>query len=443
MAKPLVAIIGRPNVGKSTFFNRLAGHRIAIVDDTPGVTRDRLYADAEWLRHSFTVIDTGGIEPYAEDIILQQMKRQAQIAMETADVILFFVDGQDGVTSTDEDVADMLRRAGKPVVLVVNKIDHVTQEEKALDFYTFGLGEPFTVSSIQGLGIGDLLDEVVAHFPEPEAEPEEGAVIRIAVVGRPNVGKSSLVNALLQEDRHIVSNIPGTTRDAVDSTLTVDGQDYVLIDTAGIRRKSRVEDATLERYSVIRALAAIRRCDVALVVVDATAGITEQDVKIAGYVHEEGKACVVVVNKWDAVEKDDHTMSKFQRDVLADLAFMHYAPSLFISALQGQRLPKVLPLAQMVYHHAGTRITTGTLNDVVGDAAAINPPPFVGGRRLRIYYATQVSVHPPTFVLFVNDPERMHYSYLRYLENHFRKTFTLDGTPIRFILRSRNEDKGS
>ena len=427
-------------MGKSTLFNRLVGKRIAIIEDTPGVTRDRIYGDADWLTHTFTVIDTGGIEPDSNDIILSQMRRQAELAIETSHVIIFVVDGREGLTAADEEVADMLRKSKKPVVLAVNKVDHVKYEDTAYDFYSLGIGELVTISAGQGLGIGDLLDEVVKYFPAIEQD-EEKESISIAVVGKPNVGKSSLVNALLGQERTIVSNIPGTTRDAIDTPFRYSEKDYVLIDTAGIRRKRAVGDENVERYSVIRSLAAIRRCDVALIVVDAEQGLSEQDVRIAGYVHEEGKASVLIVNKWDVIEKDTHTVEKFKKDMLTDLAFMSYVPMLFISAKTGQRVNRVMEQANAVLSQASTRISTGILNDVIGEAVTMSEPPFVKGRRLRIFYSTQASVKPPTFVIFVNDAELMHFSYRRYLENYIRKSFKLDSVPIRLIIRNRSNEE--
>ncbi len=439
MMKPLVAIVGRPNVGKSTLFNKLCGKRIAIVEDSPGVTRDRIYADAEWLDYRFTVIDTGGIEPESEDIIAKQMRRQAELAIETAHVIIFIVDGRAGLTAADEEVAELLRRSKKPVVLAVNKVDHPKYEETAYDFYSLGIGALYTISAEQALGLGDLLDEVVSYFPkiEEEAAKENPS---IAIVGRPNVGKSSLLNALLGHERSIVSNVPGTTRDAIDTPFTWNGTDYTLIDTAGIRRKRSVEDETVERYSVIRSLAAIRRCDVALIVIDAERGLSEQDVRIAGYVHEEGKASVVVVNKWDLIEKDTYTADKFKKDMLTDLAFMSYVPILFISAKTGQRVQRVMEQAEYALAQNSMRIPTGKLNTVVNEAITMNDPPLSGGRRLRIYYVTQVSTRPPTFVLFVNEPDLMHFSYKRYLENYIRKSFELTATPIRMLIRKRENE---
>ena len=436
--KPLVAIVGRPNVGKSTLFNKIVGKRIAIVEDTPGVTRDRIYADAYWLNYKFTLIDTGGIEPESEDIIAKQMRRQAELAIETANVIVFIVDGRAGITAADEEVADMLRRCKKPIVLVVNKVDHPKFEDTVYDFYSLGIGTPISISAEQGLGIGDMLDEVVAGFEAIEDE-DENKNIGIAVVGRPNVGKSSLVNALLGQERTIVSNIPGTTRDAIDSPFTWRGNEYTLIDTAGIRRKRSIEDETVERYSVIRSLAAIRRCDIALIVVDAERGLSEQDVRIAGYVHEEGKASVLIINKWDTIEKDTYTVEEFKKKMLVDLAFMSYVPMLFISAKTGQRVNKVMEIADYAYQQNTMRISTGKLNDIVNEAVTMNDPPVNNGRRLRIYYSTQVSIQPPTFVIFVNEPDLMHFSYRRYLENYIRKSFSLTATPIHLIIRKRGE----
>ena len=440
MAKPLVAVVGRPNVGKSTFFNKIAGKRISIVEDTPGVTRDRIYCDCEWLNHKFTLIDTGGIEPKTDDILLKQMRRQAEVAIETCDVILFFTDGRTGLTADDEDVAVMLRRSGKPVILVVNKVDHVEMIDTIYDFYTLGLGDPFAISSTNMMGLGDLLDEMVKHFPaDCDNGDEDEKTIQIAVVGRPNVGKSSLVNKILGTERSMVSNIAGTTRDAIDTAFVREGQHYNIIDTAGIRRKRAIEEESIERYSIVRALTAVRRCDVALIVINAEEGVTEQDTKVAGYVHEEGKAAIIVVNKWDAVEKDTNTMESYRKQVIEDLKFMDYAPVVFISALTGQRVPKVLETVKSVYEQTSRRITTGLLNDILADATAALQPPFTAGRRLKIYYATQQSTCPPTFVLFVNDEKLMHFAYQRYLENQFRKSFGFEGTPLRFILREKKQ----
>lgn len=436
--KPLVAIVGRPNVGKSTLFNKIIGKRVAIVEDTPGVTRDRIYADGDWLNYKFTLIDTGGIEPESEDIIAKQMRRQAELAIETANVIVFMVDGRSGITSADKEVSDMLRRCKKPIVLVVNKVDHPKFEDSVYDFYSLGIGSPISISAEQGLGIGDMLDEVVSYFDAIDSDLESDAV-GIAVVGRPNVGKSSLVNALLGQERTIVSNVPGTTRDAIDSPFVWDNKEYTLIDTAGIRRKRSIEDETVERYSVIRSLAAIRRCDIALIVVDAERGLSEQDVRIAGYVHEEGKASVLIINKWDLIEKDTYTVEEFKKKMLVDLAFMSYVPMLFISAKTGQRVQKVMEMATYAYEQNSMRISTGNLNRVVNEAITMNDPPVSNGRRLRVYYATQVSIKPPTFVIFVNEPDLMHFSYRRYLENYIRKSFSVSATPIRLIIRKRGE----
>lgn len=442
MAKPLVAVVGRPNVGKSTFFNKMAGKRISIVEDTPGVTRDRVYADVEWLGRKFTIIDTGGIDPHSNDELLTQMRRQAEIAMETADVILFFVDGRQGLTDDDEDVANLLRKTKKPILLVVNKMDSVALEDAIYEFYALGLGDPKPISSVNMLGLGDLLEDIVGMLPPAQVEEdEEGHILQLAVVGRPNVGKSSLVNRLLGEDRTMVSGIAGTTRDAIDTLLTTaDGTSYNIIDTAGIRRKSAVEDETLERYSVLRSIAAIRRCDVALLLIDANDGVTEQDTKIAGLIREEGKAVIVVVNKWDALEKTTGTLEKYRLQVMEELKFMDYAPVLFLSALTGQRVHTVLDQVDMVWARATKRIPTGVLNDVLSDAMADLQPPATNGRRLKIYYATQQGIAPPTFIFFVNDEKLMHFAYQRYLENYFRKSFDFTGTPLRFILRERKKE---
>ena len=440
MSKPLVAIVGRPNVGKSTFFNQMVGKRIAIVENTPGVTRDRVYADCEWQNYKFTLIDTGGIDPNSDDPLLSQMRRQAEIAIETCDAILFFVDGKTGMTADDEDVADMLRKSGKPVMLVVNKIDSIKSMDNIYEFYNLGIGDPIGVSSVNLLNFGDLLEALCKLFPDPDAEEEDVGAIQIAVVGKPNVGKSSLVNRILGEDRVMVSNIAGTTRDAIDTRFTDDdGQDYVIIDTAGIRRKRAIEYQSLERFSIVRALAAIDRCDVALMLIDATQGVTEQDSKIAGYVDEKGKAAIIVVNKWDAVEKDTKTMDRFVKEVRENLKFMAYAPVLFISALTGQRVNKVLEAVRAAHAEATRRVTTGLLNDILTDAQAALQPPATSGRRLKIYYATQQAVQPPTFVMFVNDQTLMHFSYERYLERQFRKAFGFEGTPLKFILRERKK----
>lgn len=437
MARPLVAIVGRPNVGKSTFFNKMSGKRIAIVEDIPGVTRDRVYADCEWLTHKFTLIDTGGIDPHSDDPLLKQMRRQAEIAIETCDVILFFVDGKQGMTADDETVADLLRRSGKPVILVVNKIDNIRMMDGIYDFYQLGIGDPIGISSVNLLNLGDLLDEVVKFFPAQDEEAEEDGAISVAVVGKPNVGKSSLVNRILGEERVMVSDIAGTTRDAIDTRFKKDDDEFIIIDTAGIRKKKAIEYQSLERFSVVRSLAAIDRCDVAVLVIDAKEGVSEQDSKIAGYIDEKGKAAVIVINKWDAVEKDTGTLEKYTKEVREKLKFMLYAPVVFISALTGQRVDRILKTVKSVYEQASRRVTTGLLNDILSDAQNALQPPATSGRRLRIYYATQQSVMPPTFVFFVNDESLMHFSYERYLENHFRKSFGFEGTPLRFILRER------
>jgi len=440
MARPLVAIVGRPNVGKSTFFNKIAGRRIAIVEDTPGVTRDRVYADCEWQGRKFTLIDTGGIDPGSTDPLLRQMRDQAEIAIETSDAILFFVDGRQGLTPDDAVVADMLRKSKKPVLVVVNKIDSVAQEGHAYEFYALGLGDPIAVSSVNMMNFGDLLEELMKLLPDEAGEPGEDHPVHVAVVGKPNVGKSSLVNRLLGQKRVMVSDIAGTTRDAIDTRFTDEGEEYVLIDTAGIRRKRAIEYQSLERFSVVRALAAIDRSDVVLMLIDAAEGVTEQDTKIAGYIDEQGKPAIVLVNKWDAVEKDTGTLEAFTRQIREQLKFMDYARILFVSVLTGQRIDRVMPMVRAVYAQSARRITTGILNDVLTDAQSALAPPSMSGRRLRIYYGTQQSVCPPTFVLFVNDKTLMHYSYERYLHNQFRKAFGFDGTPIRFVLREKQKE---
>jgi GTP-binding protein len=438
MAKPFVAIVGRPNVGKSTFFNRIAGRRISIVEDTPGVTRDRIYADAEWLGREFTLIDTGGIDPDATDVILTQMRLQAALAVDIADVILFFVDAKQGLMGADHEIADMLRRSGKPIITVVNKTDTQKDEQAMYDFYALGTDNLFAISAAQALGLGDLLDAVIEGFAKSEEQEAEDTV-KIAIVGRPNVGKSSLVNALIGESRTIVSDIAGTTRDAIDVPFERDGTKFVLIDTAGIRKKARIEDKSIERYSVIRAFAAVRRADVVVVMIDATQGIAEQDVKVAGFVHEEGKPCVIAVNKWDAVEKDTHTVGKYNKEIASALAFMSYAQTVMISALSGQRLHKLLEALLAARENSLKRITTGLLNECVSEAIAMVEPPSDKGRRLKIYYAAQVGQAPPHIVIFVNDARLIHFSYMRYLENYLRKTFDFAGTPIRLSVRNKNE----
>lgn len=437
MARPLVAVVGKPNVGKSTFFNKVSGDRKSIVLDTPGVTRDRIYADVEWCGYKFTLVDTGGITLDENDAITVHIRKQAEIAMEISDVILFFVDGKNGLTAEDYDVVDLLRRTKKNVLLVVNKIDNFPAEDLS-DFYSLGIGEPIPISSEHMKGVGDLLDEVVKHFDESATEDDEDDVIKIAVVGKPNAGKSSLVNKLLGFERSIVSDVAGTTRDAIDTPFEVDGQKYVIIDTAGIRRKRSVDDS-VEYYSVIRALASIRKADVCLIVFDANENISEQDVKISGYVHEQGKPSIVVINKWDLIEKDTFTVEKYNKKLKCDLAFMDYFKSLTVSAKTGLRINKLLEMVNYVYQKSVMRITTGVLNDVLTDATLTVEPPAKKGRRLKILYATQPAIQPPTFVIFVNDADLMHFSYKRYLENSLRKAFGFDGTPIKVIIRSKGE----
>mgnify|MGYP005759962151 FL=1 len=439
MAKPLVAIVGRPNVGKSTLFNKICKRRIAIIEDTPGVTRDRIFQDAEWLGYQFVLVDTGGIEPESEDIILAQMRRQAEMAMEAADVILFLTDAKAGLVSADYEVADMLRRTDKPVVLAVNKVENKADREMVYDFYNLGIGAVHEISAEQSLGLGDLLDEIVSYFDKVQ-EPDEEATY-ITIVGKPNVGKSSLANRILGQDRSIVSNIPGTTRDAIDTPFYRDGKKYIITDTAGMRKKGKIERDSVERYSVIRSLAAVRRADIVITMVDAEQGITEQDVKIAGYVDDEGKPSIIAVNKWDAIEKDTYTIEKYKKEIETELAFMTYAPQMYISAKTGQRVDKLFPMIESCLENARRRISTGLLNDCIREAVTAVEPPSSGGRRLRIYYATQVSTCPPSFVLFVNDTKLMHYSYERYLKNYLRKTFDFTGTPIRMMIRNRNENK--
>ncbi|MEA4852727.1 MAG: ribosome biogenesis GTPase Der [Christensenella sp.] len=441
MTKPLVAIVGRPNVGKSTFFNRITGTKLAIVEDTPGVTRDRIYADAEWLGKEFTLIDTGGIDMNTEDILLRQMRAQVEIAIDSAEVILFFVDGKTGITSEDYEVAKMLRKSAKPVIVVVNKIDNPSDEQNVYDFYELGLGDVVGISSAQGLGLGDLLDDIVDGIGEWESHEEDDGSLKIALVGKPNVGKSSLTNKLLGHDRMIVSDIPGTTRDAIDSELIRNGQKYTIIDTAGMRKRGKIENRSIERYSVIRSLNAIRRADVVVVMVDATEGITEQDVKVAGFVDSEGKPCVIAVNKWDAIEKDTFTIEEYNKKISADLAFMPYAKRIYISATTGLRIDKLFDYLHDAYENNTKRIQTGVLNDCLQDAITAVEPPATNGRRLKVFYMTQVAVRPPTFVLFVNEVPLMHFSYQRYLENYLRKTFDFSGTPIKIIVRQRNEAK--
>ena len=436
MSKPLVAIVGRPNVGKSTFFNRIVGQRISIVEDTPGVTRDRLYADAEWCGHSFTLIDTGGLEIKSEDVMWSHIRAQAQIAVETADVIVFMLDGKTGLTHEDYEVAAYLRKSRKPILLVVNKLDN-NEQHLLYDFYELGLGEPIGISAGQAKGLGDVLDEIVKLTGKYETEEKEEA-LKIAVVGKPNAGKSSLVNKLLGYDRVIVSDIAGTTRDAIDTRIKIGDKEYILIDTAGIRRKRSVEE-DLEQYSVMRSLGAVRRADVCLIVIDSSEELSEQDVKIAGYVHEQGKPSVVVMNKWDVVEKDTYTIEKYNRKLKEELKFMDYFIPTYVSAKTGKRVDNLIKLAERAYENASRRISTGLLNDVLREAILTNEPPSKNGKRLKIYYITEVSANPPTFVIFVNDDTLMHFSYRRYLENALRRSVDFEGTPVRLIIRNKNE----
>lgn len=441
MSKPIVAIVGRPNVGKSTLFNVIAGDSIAIVKDTPGVTRDRIYADCSWLNYNFTLIDTGGIEPDSSDVILSQMRDQAQIAIDTADVIIFLVDVRQGLTDADGKVADMLRRSQKPVVLCVNKVDSFKKmEADVYEFYNLGIGDPIPVSASNHQGVGDLLEAVSNHFKKDGSESDDDDRTRIAIVGRPNVGKSSIVNRLVGEKRVIVSDIAGTTRDAIDTPLKRNGREYILIDTAGLRRKSKIHE-DLERYSIIRTVTAVERADVVVMVIDAAEGVAEQDAKIAGIAHERGKGVIIAVNKWDAVEKDDKTIYKMTEKIKQTLAYMPYAEFVFISAKTGQRLDKLFELIDMIIENQSMRIATGVLNEILAEAVAMQQPPSDKGRRLKIFYMTQISVKPPTFVVFVNDKKLMHYSYTRYIENQIRNAFGFRGTPLRFIIRERKEDK--
>lgn len=439
MSKPIVAIVGRPNVGKSTLFNQIGKKRVSIVEDMPGVTRDRIYLDAEWLNHEFTMIDTGGIEIETDDRILTAIRHQAQLAIEEADVILFMVDGKTGLTSSDEEVGAILRNTRKPVILAVNKVDSAKAMDEIYEFYNLGLGEPIPVSASNALNLGDLLDKVVESLPTEHIAEGESDQIRIAVIGRPNVGKSSLVNALVGQERVIVSDIPGTTRDAIDTYFTKEGTNFVLIDTAGMRRKAKI-DLPVERYSVIRSLRSVDRSDVVLMVIDAVDGVTEQDKKIAGYAHEAGKGIVIVVNKWDLMEKDSKTSLRFTETVRDELGFMQYAPVLFTSALTKQRVHRVVELVKFVAEQHSMRIATSVLNQVITDATAINPPPSENGRRLKIYFTTQADVKPPTFIFFVNEPEIMHFSYLRFLENRLRESFGFEGTPLKLVVRGRKEE---
>lgn len=441
MSKPIVAIVGRPNVGKSTLFNALAGKKISIVKDTPGVTRDRIHADIDWLDHKFTMIDTGGIEPNSNDIILSQMREQAQIAIDTADVIIFMTDVKQGLVDSDAKVADMLRRSHKPVILVVNKVDNFNKMmADVYEFYNLGIGDPVPISASQRSGLGDMLDKVVSYFADLNLEQEEDDRPRIAIVGKPNVGKSSIINKITGESRVIVSNIAGTTRDAIDTDVKWNGKDYVFIDTAGLRRKSKVKEE-IEKYSIIRTVTAVERADVVIIVIDAVEGVTEQDARIAGIAHENGKGIIIAVNKWDAIEKNDKTVYEYTNKVRDILSFMPYAEIMFISAKTGQRLPKLFDMIDFVIANHAMRIETGVVNEIMAEAVALQQPPSDKGKRLKLYYITQVSVKPPTFVIFVNDKQLMHFSYTRYIENKIREAFGFKGTPLRFIIRERKEDK--
>lgn len=439
MSKPVVAIVGRPNVGKSTLFNVLAGEMISIVKDTPGVTRDRIYADVSWLDQDFTLIDTGGIEPESSDIILSQMREQAQIAIDTADVIVFITDVKQGLQDSDSKVADMLRRSGKPIVLVVNKVDNFDKYmADVYEFYNLGIGDPIPISAASRLGLGDMLDVVISHFPEGAGEEEEDERPRIAIVGKPNVGKSSIINKLLGENRVIVSNIAGTTRDAIDTAIKHNDKEYVFIDTAGLRRKNKIKEE-LERYSIIRTVTAVERADVVLMVIDATEGVTEQDAKIAGIAHERGKGVIIVVNKWDAIEKNDKTMREYENKIRQVLSYMPYAEIMYVSAMTGQRLNKLYDMIDMVIENQTLRVATGVLNEIMTEAVAMQQPPSDKGKRLKLYYITQVAVKPPSFVIFVNDKQLMHFSYTRYLENKIREAFGFRGTSLKFFIRERKE----
>ena len=439
MSKPVVAIVGRPNVGKSTLFNALAGEMISIVKDTPGVTRDRIYADVTWLDKEFTMIDTGGIEPDSKDIILSQMREQAQIAIDTADVIIFITDVKQGLVDADSKVADMLRRSGKPVVLVVNKVDNFDKYmADVYEFYNLGIGDPVPISAASRLGLGDMLDIVAENFPEGSAQAEDDDRPRVAIVGKPNVGKSSIINKLLGENRVIVSDIAGTTRDAIDTEILHNGKEYIFIDTAGLRRKNKIKE-DLERYSIIRTVTAVERADVVLMVIDATEGVTEQDAKIAGIAHERGKGVIIVVNKWDAIEKNDRTMREYESDIRQVLSYMPYAEIMYVSAATGQRLNRLYDMIDMVIENQTLRIATGVLNEIMTEAVAMQQPPSDKGKRLKLYYITQVAVKPPTFVIFVNDKELMHFSYTRYLENKIREAFGFRGTSLKFFIRERKE----
>lgn len=439
MSKPIVALVGRPNVGKSTLFNKIIGKRLAIVEDTPGVTRDRIYAETDWENYKFSLIDTGGIEPKTGDVILKEMRNQAQLAIEAADVVVFVVDGKAGVTANDIEIGNILRRSSKPVIIACNKLDNPRSDKQNLyEFYNLGLGEPVMISAVNMMGLGDLLEEVTKNFKDIDTSDADDESVKIALIGKPNVGKSSITNAILGENRSIVSDIPGTTRDAIDTPFKYNGEEYMIIDTAGMRRKSKVEEE-IERYSVLRAVAAVERADVCLIVIDANEGVTDQDAKIAGIAHESGKACIIVVNKWDTIEKDTYTINTFEADVRRNLAYLSYAPIVFVSAKTGQRLTKLIELSKTVANNNAMRVTTGMLNDVVSECIAMHQPPSDKGRVLKVYYGSQVSVKPPTFVLFVNDTKLMHYSYMRYIENNIRKAFGFTGTPIKMIARGKKD----
>ena len=439
--KPIVAVVGRPNVGKSTLFNALAGQKISIVKDTPGITRDRIYADINWLGRSFTLIDTGGIEPDSKDVILSQMREQAEIAINTADVIIFMVDVRQGLVDADAKVADMLRRSQKPVILAVNKVDNVNKYmADVYEFYNLGIGDPHPISAANQMGLGDMLDEVIAHFGEESQEEEEDDKIRVAIVGKPNVGKSSLINKMLGENRLIVSDVAGTTRDAVDTPITHNGKEYIFIDTAGLRRKNKIKE-DLERYMIVRTVSAVERADIVVLLIDAVEGVTEQDAKIAGIAHERGKAVIIAVNKWDAIEKNNKTVKEYESKIREILSYMPYAEITYISALTGQRLNKLYDLIDMVAENHAMRVATGVLNEIMAEAVALQQPPSDKGRRLKLFYITQAAVKPPTFVIFVNDKKLMHFSYTRYIENKIREAFGFKGTPLKFIIRERKENK--
>ena len=439
--KPIVAVVGRPNVGKSTLFNALAGQKISIVKDTPGITRDRIYADINWLGRSFTLIDTGGIEPDSKDVILSQMREQAEIAINTADVIIFMVDVRQGLVDADAKVADMLRRSQKPVILAVNKVDNVNKYmADVYEFYNLGIGDPHPISAANQMGLGDMLDEVIAHFGEESQEEEEDDKIRVAIVGKPNVGKSSLINKMLGENRLIVSDVAGTTRDAVDTPITHNGKEYIFIDTAGLRRKNKIKE-DLERYMIVRTVSAVERADIVVLLIDAVEGVTEQDAKIAGIAHERGKAVIIAVNKWDGIEKNNKTVKEYESKIREILSYMPYAEITYISALTGQRLNKLYDLIDMVAENHAMRVATGVLNEIMAEAVALQQPPSDKGRRLKLFYITQAAVKPPTFVIFVNDKNLMHFSYTRYIENKIREAFGFKGTPLKFIIRERKENK--